>query len=115
MVQQDPSLDRVVSLAFLEDLRRTPSDPLLGLACEAEALISAKDRVPLARIQAVFFLVSDLNHSGGLSNGCKLVLPYLPTKIQVNLHMCSNQKGTVTRNRVGDEVVLLSFYLPPSF
>jgi hypothetical protein len=54
MVQQDPSLDRVVFLAFREDLRRTPFAPLLGLACEAEALINAKDRVPLARIQAVF-------------------------------------------------------------
>jgi hypothetical protein len=41
-----------------------------------------------------FSLVSDLNHSGGLPNGWKLVLPCLPTKIQVNLHLCSNQKRT---------------------
>jgi hypothetical protein len=54
MVQQDLGPDRVVSRVFLEDLVRTPSAPLLGPACVDEALINAKDRVPLARIQAVF-------------------------------------------------------------
>lgn len=53
MVQQDPSLDRVVSRVFLEDLGGTPS-PSHRSCLGDEALINAKDRVPLARIQAVF-------------------------------------------------------------
>jgi hypothetical protein len=57
-----------------------------------------------------FSLVSDLNHSGGFPNGWKLDFPNIPTKIQVSLHMCSNQKVTRPKAELGDGPCL-SFHL----
>lgn len=61
MVEQDPSsVVAMCPVCFLKTYDEPPSlpsppEPLLHkLPCEDEALINAKDRVPLARIQEVF-------------------------------------------------------------